>query len=128
MLVWISEVHSKFLNEYKCFDKLFDLIVENQHRAVKTRNVRFTHKKIVANFNHRKVINFYCYVLTTRHDRPVRSFIDCKGRTYYQYYTVSMWENSHLVSFFPYGEGYEHEHKEWANLPKHTRYVFYPYI
>ena len=126
MLVWIAEVCSKFLNQYKCFDKLFDLIVENQHGAVKTRNVKFSHKKVVASFNRRKVINFYCYILTSRHDRPVRSFIDRKGRTYYQYHMLSMWENSHLVSFFPYGEGYKYEDKEWTKLPKQARYVLYP--
>ena len=30
---------------------------------------------------------------------------------------LSMWENSRLVTFFPYGKGYEYEDKEWTKLP-----------
>ena len=126
ILVWIVEVHSKFLNKYKCFDTLLDLLIENQHRAVKTKNVKFTHKKVVGSYNHRKTINLYCYILTARHDKPVGSFIDHKGKTYYQYHMFSMWENSRLVTFFPYGEGYEYEDKEWTKLPKTSKICALP--
>ena len=88
--------------------------------------MKFSHKKVVASFNHRKVINFYCYFLTARHDRPVGSFIDRKGRTYYQYHMLSMWENSHLVSFFLMVRDMNMKSKNGQSSPKQARYVLYP--
>ena len=37
-----------------------------------------------------------------------------------------MWKNSHLVTFFPFGEGYKYEDKEWTKLLEQERYVLYP--